>query len=285
MRRRLAAPIGRTHSVRSRCRTPSHAGPALLLYSKTTTVRLPSPNTSLVHLMRRTLLLAAFVAGPIILLAACEDASPDAIVGVTAAVGRATVAVCHYDADANAYHRIGIADMAIPAHRAHGDAVPGEAVPTEEGYYFSGACVPLTFSLEQLTPFVASYATTIFVGTGTGDVTGKVTPVDINLAGDRFNTSGCEASDFAGFPAGDIALIQRGACDFMIKALNAQAAGAAAVVIFNQGDTPDRMALFNGTIVVSFVDIPVVAASFDDGVALAQPGSTARVHYSLLVAP
>ena len=49
-----------------------------------------------------------------------------------------------------------------------------------------------------------------------------------------------------------------------------------AVVIFNQG-TPDRMDLFSGTLQDAVVSIPVVAARFDDGVALAQPGSTARV--------
>ena len=48
------------------------------------------------------------------------------------------------------------------------------------------------------------------------------------------------ADDFAGFPAGAIALIQRGGCSFALKAHNAQAAGASAVIIFNQGNTPDR---------------------------------------------
>ena len=46
--------------------------------------------------------------------------------------------------------------------------------------------------------------------------------------------------DFAGFLAGQIALIQRGGCSFALKAHNAQAAGAARVIIFNQGNTPDR---------------------------------------------
>ncbi len=45
----------------------------------------------------------------------------------------------------------------------------------------------------------------------------------------------------------DIALIQRGTCTFGIKALNAQNAGAEAVIIFNQGDTPLREGLIIGT--------------------------------------
>jgi Zn-dependent M28 family amino/carboxypeptidase len=75
----------------------------------------------------------------------------------------------------------------------------------------------------------------------------------------------------------DIALIQRGTCTFADKALNAQAAGAEAVIIFNQGNTPDREGLIVGTLAPAEPSIPVVGASFADGVALAQPGSTAHV--------
>ncbi|MGH9270095.1 MAG: M28 family peptidase, partial [Ilumatobacteraceae bacterium] len=98
----------------------------------------------------------------------------------------------------------------------------------------------------------------------------------------------CEASDFAGLDfdgPNDIALIQRGgppppapSCSFAVKAQNAQAAGADAVIIFNQGDLPTREALIVGTLGAdSGVTIPVVGASFADGAALAQAGSTARV--------
>jgi len=102
--------------------------------------------------------------------------------------------------------------------------------------------------LEQLTPVTATYETGVFTNSGTGDVTGPVIPVDIKLTPPRETTSGCEASDFAGLDfsgPNDIALIQRGGppapapvCTFAVKALNAQAAGAEAVIIFNQGNTP-----------------------------------------------
>ncbi|RYP80992.1 M20/M25/M40 family metallo-hydrolase [Nocardioides guangzhouensis] len=131
--------------------------------------------------------------------------------------------------------------------------------------------------LRQLTPVSATYASGTFTGSGNGDVTAAVTPVDINLIPPRASTSGCEAGDFAGFPAGNIALVQRGTCTFAVKALNAQAAGASAVVIFNQGNTPDREGLIIGTLAPDTVNIPVVGASFADGSALSQPGSTARV--------
>ncbi len=136
-------------------------------------------------------------------------------------------------------------------------------------------------TLQQLTPVAATYETGAFTGTGFGVVTGTVIPVDINLTPPRTNTSGCTASDFTGLNfsgQADIALIQRGTCTFGVKALNAEAAGAEAVIIFNQGNLPTREGLIVGTLGgLNVVDIPVVGASFADGVALSQPGSTAFV--------
>ena len=61
-------------------------------------------------------------------------------------------------------------------------------------------------------------------------------------------TSGCEAADFAGMPAGSIALMQRGTCTFGQKADNANAAGAVAAIIFNDGGDAGRVAVINGTL-------------------------------------
>ncbi|WP_022893318.1 M20/M25/M40 family metallo-hydrolase [Agromyces subbeticus] len=100
---------------------------------------------------------------------------------------------------------------------------------------------------------------------GEGDVTASVTVVDVNLSGDHATTSGCEAADFVGFPAGDIALIQRGTCNFSVKADNAIAAGAAGVIIFNQGNVvpgDDRLGLFGGTLDPPVRPIPVVSAPY-----------------------
>lgn len=141
---------------------------------------------------------------------------------------------------------------------------------------FQFTYVPLPL-LQQTAPVSATYESGAFTGTGYGDVTAAVTAVDINLAMPRANTSGCQASDFAGFPAGNIALVQRGDCNFSVKALNAQAAGASAVIIFNQGNTPDREPLIVGTLAPATATIPVVGASFAAGAALAAPGSRARV--------
>ena len=132
--------------------------------------------------------------------------------------------------------------------------------------------------LEQLTPVQAEYESGSFTNSGFGDVTAAVTSVDVVLAPPRDPvTSGCEAADFAGFTAGNIALVQRGTCTFAVKAENAQTAGASAVIIFNQGNTPDREPLIVGTLAPFVASIPVVGASFADGSALSVAGSTAHV--------
>jgi Zn-dependent M28 family amino/carboxypeptidase len=83
---------------------------------------------------------------------------------------------------------------------------------------------------QQIAPLAVTYTDGVDYRTmtyaGSGDVTAAVsTPSGSPL--------GCNAADFAGFPAGNIALIQRGTCTFRIKSENAVAAGAAAVLIYN----------------------------------------------------
>ena len=81
--------------------------------------------------------------------------------------------------------------------------------------------------------------------------TAAVVAVDLVLPqapGPGATTSGCEAADFAGFPAGAIALMQRGTCTFGQKADNARAAGAIASIIFNDGGDAGRIGVINGTL-------------------------------------
>jgi Zn-dependent M28 family amino/carboxypeptidase len=69
------------------------------------------------------------------------------------------------------------------------------------------------------------------------------------------STSGCTAADFSAF-AGKIALIQRGGCNFGVKAINAQTAGAAGVIIFNEGN-PGRTDVLGGSL-VDAAGVPVI---------------------------
>jgi Zn-dependent M28 family amino/carboxypeptidase len=102
---------------------------------------------------------------------------------------------------------------------------------------------------------------------GTGTVTGAVQAVD--TTGARVgSTSGCEASDFAGFEAGSVALLQRGTCSFGIKAANAEAAGASAVLIFNTG-LPNAEDTVAGTLgSPEATSLPTVGLSYQAGVDL-----------------
>jgi minor extracellular serine protease Vpr len=81
---------------------------------------------------------------------------------------------------------------------------------------------------------------------------------------------GCDAASFANFPAGAVALIQRGTCNASVKAQNAQAAGAVAVIIWNNvpGDPPDFS--FGGG---DPVTIPTYTISQANGQALAAAGN------------
>ncbi len=105
---------------------------------------------------------------------------------------------------------------------------------------------------------------------GSGDVTGALVPTnDIVIppgAQDSTSSSGCEAEDFT--PASEtepqVALIQRGTCDFVVKAENAEAAGYDAVVIFNEGQE-GRQETLNGTLGGIGVSIPVIGTSFAVG--------------------
>ena len=133
-------------------------------------------------------------------------------------------------------------------------------------------------TLQQRSPTVRAYTVLRdfqpLTFSGTGTVTAAVTAVDLNLAGDRRNTSGCEAGDFAGFPRGSIALVQRGTCAFGVKAGNAVAAGASAVIVLNQGDDPSRRGLFAGTLGRQAA-VPVLATSYERGAEWAgNPGTT-----------
>ncbi|WP_433498185.1 M28 family metallopeptidase [Sphaerimonospora sp. CA-214678] len=123
---------------------------------------------------------------------------------------------------------------------------------------------------------IGDFATMIY--SGAGDVTAPVQNIDLTLPPGEPNssTSGCEAADFAGFTPGNIALLQRGTCSFQEKAENAQAAGAAGAIIFNEGQE-DRTETLKGTLGEPNVKIPVVGASFATGQDLAAAGTTVRL--------
>jgi Zn-dependent M28 family amino/carboxypeptidase len=134
-------------------------------------------------------------------------------------------------------------------------------------------------TLTQLTPTEHELETAIFDYSASGDVTGTIVPTNdlvIPATPEPSSTSGCEASDFAPAPAEPaIALIQRGTCDFAVKAANAAAAGYDAAIIFNEGN-PGRTDLSVGTL-GNPADIPVVGLSYADAVVIVEQLETDTV--------
>jgi Zn-dependent M28 family amino/carboxypeptidase len=105
---------------------------------------------------------------------------------------------------------------------------------------------------------------------GDGDSTAHMTVVDFTppTAEASASDSGCEAEDFADFPAGDIALIQRGTCDFGLKVENAAAADASGVVLFNEGTigAADRNDVLIPTLAgYDATGVPVVGTDYATG--------------------
>lgn len=151
-----------------------------------------------------------------------------------------------------------------------------------EGYEVSREPFPVTLYANDLAVLAQSspVSTTYVAGTdfvvgqysGNGAVTAEVVAVDVVLppgAAPNTSTSACEAKDFAGFPAGAVALVQRGTCAFVTKVQNAVAAKASAVIVFNEGQK-GRTGLVsplagNGTLAA----VPVLGTGFALGEALA----------------
>jgi Zn-dependent M28 family amino/carboxypeptidase len=118
---------------------------------------------------------------------------------------------------------------------------------------------------------------------GSGNVTGVVQQVNDNIlppTQESSSTAGCQPKDFNGFTPGNIALIQRGGCDFRDKVANAEAAGAVAAIIFNEGNPgdPERIPLFGGTLGKP-AEIPALSVSFAFGrrIARATESVTLRI--------
>ena len=112
------------------------------------------------------------------------------------------------------------------------------------------------------------YAVATYSGSGTAQGTVQAVDVVIPPGAANSSTSGCEDADFAGFTRGNIALIQRGTCTFGVKVQNAVEAGAAGVVLFNEGQ-PGREILLSPTLGAPIAGaVPVVGVSYATGIDL-----------------
>jgi Zn-dependent M28 family amino/carboxypeptidase len=150
--------------------------------------------------------------------------------------------------------------------------------------YFEELSSPV---LEETSPTPMTYVEGTDFATmsysGSGDVTADIQAVDLLIPPTGGSTSGCEADDFVGFGAGNIALMQRGTCTFGEKAANALAAGAVGAIIFNEGNAADRTGLLFGTLGGPVGEIPVVGTTFALGEGLYNQLSSGPVQVHMVV--
>jgi len=121
---------------------------------------------------------------------------------------------------------------------------------------------------------------------GSSNVTARLRAVSLGLAAGPplASASGCKTTDFEEFERGFVALIRRGTCTFQAKVENAAAAGAAGVVIMNEG-TDGRTDVFSGQLSQP-APIPVVGVSYELGCSLdiaARGGATVRLEVNAVI--
>ncbi len=228
---------------------------------------------------RRTLAVVSAATAMITVTATSATAAPDTSAlteAVTAAEITDHLEALQAIADANG----GTRASGTPGYDASADYVAGlleEAgyIVTRQAFLFNAFDELITPVFERVSPDPEAYVAgeDFFTAeySGSGDVTAEIEPVDVVMppgAAASTSSSGCEEEDFVDFTAGNIALLQRGTCDFVVKAENAELAGAAGVIIYNEG-TPgedDRQDVLNPTLGDDAdVDIPVVGTSFAIG--------------------
>lgn len=172
-----------------------------------------------------------------------------------------------------------------PGYRASVDYVAGllrqagyrVAIQTYEIPYYSVVGTP---RFEQVAPvrqrFEISRDWYVAFYTGSGEATAAVEPVGpFSVPPTGPVAGGCTAADYAGFTAGHIALVQRGGCAVGTKAALAAAAGAAAVVLFNDGNGVTNLA--PPDVYLSEVSkIPVFVTSYAVGAQLYAEATTGR---------
>jgi Zn-dependent M28 family amino/carboxypeptidase len=224
-----------------------------------------------------------------------DSAVTTSAVGVNTEVLRAAVSVAEIRAHQNAFQAIADANggtrvSGFPGYDASAAYVAD--LLQDAGYVVSEQEFEFPYfqlvssSFEQIAPNPTTYTLFDFA-TSTGDYdvmtysgSGSVVNAEVVATNDviipfpaaaNTSTSGCEAEDFED-TVGKVALIQRGTCTFADKAINAQAAGAVAVLIFNEGQPDlDRAGVVLGQLgAPGLVTIPVIGISYALGVELAE---------------
>jgi Zn-dependent M28 family amino/carboxypeptidase len=169
---------------------------------------------------------------------------------------------------------------ASPGHEASVEYVAG--VLTEAGYEVGYDEFDVTVYNEQSpavleqaapapAPFEPSKDFSAFTFAPSGNVTGKVFGVGTSDAAGP--SGGCDEEAFTGFPPGDVALVQAGSCTLTEQVLNAQEAGAAAVLMMFTEDLYDTSTgVLRPTLASADGEVPALAVSSAVGKRLGRTG-------------
>lgn len=122
---------------------------------------------------------------------------------------------------------------------------------------------------EGVGPFAdgADFKAMLYSASGSVQAPAAFLAFDPGASGDELTGAGCESSDFAGFRKGSIAVLQAGPCLRRDQVVNAQAAGAVAVVVSYPGwheGSVRRPTLLSPL----QIEVPVLSASSELGAAL-----------------
>jgi Zn-dependent M28 family amino/carboxypeptidase len=156
-------------------------------------------------------------------------------------------------------YRVRLKPFDFPTWRENSPPVMEQTVPTPTTYVPGGPDDDDSPDVDFIT----------FEFSGSGDVTRPVIPTNdvVIPPGPDADTSnsGCEPEDFPGETSGNISLIQRGTCPFVQKLDNAKAAGAAGVILFNEGQAAPGRQNALARIAPTYYGLPAVHSSFAVG--------------------
>lgn len=178
-----------------------------------------------------------------------------------------------------------------PGHEASVEYVAG--VLTEAGYEVGYDTFDVTVYnelspavLEQTAPaskaFEPSKDFSAFSFAPSGSVTGRVSSV--GSGGESTASGGCDEQAFTGFPQGDVALVAAGPCTLTEQVLNAQSAGAAAVLMMFPEDLYDTSSgVLRPTLASADGEVPALAVSTAVGKRLDHTGAAVHIEIDATV--
>lgn len=153
-------------------------------------------------------------------------------------------------------------------------------VATVEDFTYSNI---VTNSVSNLTIFTSQETFELVYNTDFSVLGGDSGFVDINnISVTVANGYGCSLSDYDNVLANTVALVKRGNCSFIDKAKIAAQKLPYAIVIYNEGNAPDRKGPLDPNISVGQISCPVFGTSYYSGLAMIGASISVSVDFTLV---